>query len=278
MLKVEAGCDVFMALVEAENPVRSIKLPNPSTACYMLSTINHCCAAAAGECASVPEVFWQGAMPLGLMATVWRRGFTAVVKSQPLGSRLAHTMDECICGRCGWRGCTAPPWPPHFTVWCVSLDLAGFLLGLICRSMSYSSCLAVGEGTEHTSVAAMAPRAPVTSSCSSVCNPCVQSMHLHRAVLTVQLVEHLQIFQSFEYFSHTNFIKWNKFFLIPLHQSHPQSIQTTVSHHIPVHKPGQTTSPCTVYAQCYMGCCPPAKGWEQIRAEEKGIKHLIRKK
>lgn len=57
MLKVGADCAVFLALVQAENPVRSIKLSNPSSACCMLGTINHCCAAAAGEGASVPEAF-----------------------------------------------------------------------------------------------------------------------------------------------------------------------------------------------------------------------------
>lgn len=70
MLKAGAGCAVFLALVQAENPVRSIKLPNPSIVCCMLGAINHCCAATAGEGASVPEVFWQKAVPLGLMAAV----------------------------------------------------------------------------------------------------------------------------------------------------------------------------------------------------------------
>lgn len=32
MLKVEVGCTMFMALVEAEDPARSIKLPKQSTA------------------------------------------------------------------------------------------------------------------------------------------------------------------------------------------------------------------------------------------------------
>ena len=101
MLKVGAGCAVFLALVQAENPVRSIKLPNPSIACCMLSAINHGHAVAAGEGASVPEAFWQRAVPAGLMAAVRRRGFTAAVKPQPLGDRLAHAVDKCLSGRCG---------------------------------------------------------------------------------------------------------------------------------------------------------------------------------
>lgn len=73
MLKVRAGCAVFLALVQAENPVRSIKPPNPLIACCVLGTINHCPAAAAGGGASVPEVFWQRAVLSGLMATLQKR-------------------------------------------------------------------------------------------------------------------------------------------------------------------------------------------------------------
>lgn len=49
MLTVEAGCAVFQELVQAANPVRRIKLPNPWVACCTLGTINHCSATAAGE-------------------------------------------------------------------------------------------------------------------------------------------------------------------------------------------------------------------------------------
>lgn len=102
----------------------------------------------------------------------------------------------------------------------------------------------------------MAPRATATSSCCSargVCRTCT----FQKAVLALPLVEHLGIFQSFEYFSHTNFIKLHKFFLRPFVPSHPQSIQSTVSHHIPAHE--QLTTPCTLYAQCYVGCQPLPK-------------------
>lgn len=77
MLKVEAGWAVFWELVQAENPVRRIKLPNPWTACCMLGTINHCCATAAGEGARVPEAFWQRVMSSGLVATVQSAAATA---------------------------------------------------------------------------------------------------------------------------------------------------------------------------------------------------------
>lgn len=77
MLKVEAGCAVFQELVQAANPVRRIKLPDPWIACCMLSTINHCAATAAGEGVSVPEAFWQRAMPSGLMATIQSAAATA---------------------------------------------------------------------------------------------------------------------------------------------------------------------------------------------------------
>lgn len=49
MLTVEAGCAVFQERVQAANPVRRIKLPNPWIACCTLGTINHCSATAAGE-------------------------------------------------------------------------------------------------------------------------------------------------------------------------------------------------------------------------------------
>jgi len=71
MLEAGAGYAVFLALVQAENPVRSIKLPNPSSACCMLRATNHCCAVLAGEGTSVPEALWQRAVPPGLMAAVF---------------------------------------------------------------------------------------------------------------------------------------------------------------------------------------------------------------
>lgn len=90
---------------------------------------------------------------------------------------------------------------------------------------------------------------------NSVCRACT----FQKAVLTLPLVEHLGIFQRFEYFSCTNFIKLHKFFLGSFVPSHSQSVQSTVSHHIPAYEPGHTTTPCTLYAQYYMGCHPLPK-------------------
>lgn len=101
------------------------------------------------------------------------------------------------------------------------------------------------------------------------------SMHractFQKALLALPLVEHLGIFQSFEYFSHTNFIKLHKFFLRPFVPSHPQSIQPTVSHHIPAYEPGQTTPPCTLYTQCHMGCpaLPKAVNNSELKRKRK---------
>lgn len=90
---------------------------------------------------------------------------------------------------------------------------------------------------------------------NSVCRACT----FQKAVLAFPSVEHLGIFQRFEYFSHRNFLKLHKFFLRPFVPSHPLSSQSTVSHHIPAYKLGQTATPCTQYAQCYMGCHPLPK-------------------
>lgn len=98
MLKVGAGCAAFLALVQAENPVRSTKLPNSLIACCMLGAINHCRATAAGEGVSVPEVFWQRAVPSGLMASLERRVFTVVMKPQLPGDHLAHAVGD-VAGR-----------------------------------------------------------------------------------------------------------------------------------------------------------------------------------
>lgn len=104
---------------------------------------------------------------------------------------------------------------------------------------------------------------------NSVCMACA----FQKAVLAFPLVEHSGIFQRFEYFSHTNLIKLHKFFLRPFVPSHPQSIQPTVSHHIPAYKPGQTTTPGTLYAQCCMGChpLPQAVSKSELKRNEKAL-------
>lgn len=116
----------------------------------------------------------------------------------------------------------------------------------------------------------MAPRATATSSCCSAWSVC-RACTFQKALLALPLVEHLGIFQSFEYFSHTNFIKLHKFFLRPFVPSHPQSIQPTVSHHIPAYEPGQTIAPCTLYAQCCMDCpaLPKAVNKSELKRNRK---------
>lgn len=74
MLEVGVGCGTLLALVEAEDPARSIKLPSSPAACCLLDAINHCYATAAGEGTSVLEMFRQIAVLSGYMAAV-RRGF-----------------------------------------------------------------------------------------------------------------------------------------------------------------------------------------------------------
>lgn len=76
-------------------------------------------------------------------------------------------------------------------------------------------------------VVTVIPKATATSSCCSDHNQHRQRAHLQRAVLALWLVEHLWNLQRFVHYSHTNFIKVDKFFLRPQEPSHLRSVQTT---------------------------------------------------
>lgn len=251
MLKVEAGCAVFQELVQAANPVRRIKLPNPWIACCMLSTINHCAATAAGEGVRVPEHFGKEQCHQDSWPPF------RVLQPQPLSDHLAPALDECFSGRCGWREYSAPLSHHILQPGVLSQSLAGFLL-CWCAGQSVRAAAWLPGRAGHSPASGMAPRATATSSCCSarsVCRACT----FQKAVLVLPLVEYWGTFQRSEYFSHTNFIKLHEFFLRSFVPSHPQSIQSTVSHHIPAYKPSQTTTPCTLYAQGYVGCHPLPK-------------------
>lgn len=264
MLKVGVGCTTFLALVEVEDPARSIKLPKTSTArCIAWCHQSLLCHSSWGryKCArnvlaNSGAVEVHGCSPEGVLLQRWNHS--------PWVTPLPELWMNVPVGHVAERNIQLTLGATCYSL-AVNLDLEGFTLVLVCRTMSYGAGSSVGEGTGHIPTA---PRAAATSSHSSAHNQWVQ---IPSEGWTV--AECPQIFQRFDYSSYTNFVKLYKFFLRLSDPSHPHSIQTALSHHTSVYKPGQTTAPCTVCAQCYMGCQPLSKAWSksELRKKEEAL-------